>query len=162
MMNTMRISCLALCFMSLSACGFQLRGSYEMPPVLKTVQLKAAAPNGELARVLRRSLSSAGSQIVDSGEVPHIVVSAVEHKRRVLSVNTAGNAQEYELLASATMAIPETESGLTITSKTYRVRRDYIYESAGVLSSGDQEAQLKLDMERELARRMMRTLQNAR
>lgn len=162
MQKLMRISCLLLLMVSLVACGFQLRGSYEIPSALNTVRLNATAPNGELARVLRRSLNNAGSVIVTQGEAPELVVSDVEHKRRVLSVNASGDTQEYELLAVASMTISETSSGFSFTSRTFRVRRDYIYESTGVLSSGDQEFQLKLEMERELASQMLRALQNTR
>lgn len=147
---------------SLSACGFQLRGNYQLPPELQVVNLQVTDNTGELARTLRRSLRSSGVVLSDSGEAPELVVSATIHQRRVLSVNAAGNAQEYELLASTAVMIPETPGGYFLPSKELEVRRDYIYESAGVLSSSDQEVQLKLEMERELARRIMRILQSQR
>lgn len=147
---------------SLSACGFHLRGNYQLAPELQRLNLQAASEGGELARALRRSLRSSGVELSEQSEAPKLVVNGVTHKRRVLSVDTAGNPQEYELLASTAVVIPETASGYFLPSKELKVRRDYIYESTGVLSASDQEAQLKLEMERELARRIMRILQSQR
>lgn len=161
-MNLMRIVCCVVLITSLSACGFHLRGDYQLPPELQLLNLQAASEGGELARALKRSLSSSGVTLSETGEVPELVVSGVSHTRRVLSVDTAGNPQEYELLASTAVTIPETAGGYFLPSKELSVRRDYIYESTGVLSSSDQEAQLKLEMERELARRIMRILQSQR
>lgn len=145
---------------SLNACGFHLRGNYQLPPELQTISLQAVNDTGELARTLRRSLRGSGVTLSDSAGLPELLVSATTHQRRVLSVDAAGNAQEYELLASTAVMIPETASGYFLPSKELKVRRDYVYESTGVLSASDQETQLKLEMERELARRIMRILQS--
>lgn len=161
-MGLMRIACCAVLCISLSACGFELRGNYPLPPELQRIKLQAASDTGELARALRRSLRSSGVELLEAGSVPELVIAAVAHQRRVLSVDTEGNPQEYELLATTAVAIPETSSGYTLLSKELRVRRDYIFESTGVLSASDQEAQLRLEMERELARRIMRILQSQR
>ena len=139
---------------------FHLRGNYQLSPNLQTINLKIVNDTGELARVLRRSLRSSGVTLSESNEVPELVVSAITHRRRVLSVNAAGNPQEYELLVLISIMIPEIFSGYFLPSKELEVRRDYMYESTGVLSSSDQEAQLRLEMERELAGRIMRILQS--
>ena len=161
-MSLMRIVCCAVLITSLGACGFHLRGDYQLAPELQLLNLQAASEGGELARALKRSLRSSGVVLSETSDAPELVVSAVSHQRRVLSVDTAGNPQEYELLASTAVTIPETAAGYILPSKELSVRRDYIYESTGVLSSSDQEAQLKLEMERELARRIMRILQSQR
>ncbi len=159
-MDVMRIVCCVGLCISLGACGFHLRGNYQLSSELQAINLQVANDTGELARALRRSLRSSNVELVDAEVAPELVVSAVEHQRRVLSVDTEGNPQEYELLAVASVAIPETRSGYSLLSKELKVRRDYIFESSGVLSSSDQESQLRLEMERELARRIMRILQS--
>lgn len=156
----MRIVYWVVVVVSLSACGFHLRGNYQLPPELQAIRLQVANEKGELSRALSRSLRSNGVVLSGSGGVPELVVGAVTHQRRVLSVDTAGNPQEYELLASTSVAILETTSDYWLESKELKVRRDYVYESTGVLSASDQEVQLKLEMERELARRIMRILQS--
>lgn len=161
-MGLIRFVCCFVLVASITACGFHLRDSYNLSPELSALKLQVATPNGELARTLKRSLQSSGVSLVDADTFPQVFVGSVDHKRRVLSVDTAGNPQEYELLASTTVFIPETKSGFLLPSRELQVRRDYIYESTGVLSSSDQEAQLKIDMERELARRIMRVLHSAR
>lgn len=159
----MRIVCSALLVLALTACGFHLRGSDQLPVHLQALQLQLATPNDTLARSLKRSLHSAGVQIQSEAadNIPELRIGAVRHQRRVLSVDTAGNPQEYELTASTTVEIPEMTNGYQLPSRELSVRRDYLYESTGVLSASDQETRLKTEMERELARRILRTLRAA-
>lgn len=147
--------------LGLVACGFKLRGSEALPAQWQQLQLDAATPNGELARTLQRTLSSSGVQLLEQG-APRLIVSAVTPQRRLLSVDSAGNPQEYELTSSVTISASEMPNGNQMPAKTLSVSRDYIYESTGVLSSSDQEAQLRVEMERELARRIMRSLRAAK
>lgn len=50
----------------LCACGFQLRGSYHLPPSLTAVYLQSPTPYSPLMNQLRQSLQSSQVKIVDN------------------------------------------------------------------------------------------------
>lgn len=155
-MKTLAAALLAL---ALVACGFQLRGNYQMPEALQRVALEPAQPHGDLLRHLRRYLESA--DVALTGDGTRLNIGAVRNRRRVISVDGQGRPREYELTSEVTISVAETKSGFSMPETTLQVQRDYFYDPEGVLSAGDQERQLREDMEQDLALRIMYRLQGS-
>ena len=155
--NVIRNACLSLLVIMISACGFSLRGSYQLPVQLQEIKFKQA--NNQFHKEIAKYLKSAKVIVSNKTGIPKLMVSQIEEARTILSVGSAGNPQEYELTATATVSIPETQNGIFLPPKKLIVRRDYVYESTGVLNANGQEIQLKIEMEKELARKVMQALQ---
>ncbi|EDY86038.1 Rare lipoprotein B family [gamma proteobacterium HTCC5015] len=153
------VAIVAIC--ALSACGFQLRGNYDLPPALSAVQLESSQPYGDVMRHLRRYLAGAGVRLGDS-DGARVQVGAVRNSRRVVSVDSLGRPREYSLASEVVLSVPETPSGYALAATTLRVERDYFFDPEGVLSAGEQERQLREDMAKDLALRIMYRLQSSR
>lgn len=149
----------ALLALALVACGFQLRGNYQLPEALERVSLQSSRSHSDLLRHLRRYLEGAGVVLDSSGT--RLNIGSVENRRRVISVDDQGRPREYELTSTVTVSVAETASGYALPETTLQVQRDYFYDPEGVLSAGDQERQLREDMEQDLALRIMYRLQGS-
>lgn len=142
----------------LSACGFHLRGSQPLPAALQQLRIDAEQPYQELDNSLRRELMARGVELgVVGGAV--LKLGRVAHRRRVLSVDAEGDPREYELSAQVRFSVPETGSGFVLPPRQLQVQRDYVFEATGKLSSVAQETVLREEMERELARSIVRALE---
>jgi LPS-assembly lipoprotein len=91
----------------ISACGFQLRGSVELPPLLRVTLLQARDPWEGVAAALRTELESAGARITTHSEEATAILSLLGERsqRRVLSVGRGGKASEYELFEEVTFTL---------------------------------------------------------
>ena len=87
---------------SLSACGFQLRGSQTLPVERLYLALPVNSPIGaEIARVVR---SSTNASVVPSARTRRrsCELLAEQREREVLAINAQGRAREYQMrLANA-------------------------------------------------------------
>ena len=80
--------------------------------------------------------------------------------RRVLSVGSGGGVTEYEVYyaVSFQLAYPGADP---LPAQTLRLTRDYVFDSEGVLGSGEEEQTLRDEMRRDLVRLIMQRLQSA-
>ena len=92
------ITLLALLTLQLSACGFRLRGAITLPESLSTISIEGTTEYTDIGRVLYRSLKRGGVIITSADEAAlRLQILRDEVVRRVLSVDAAGKANEYEL-----------------------------------------------------------------
>ncbi|WP_241969858.1 LPS assembly lipoprotein LptE [Pseudidiomarina taiwanensis] len=86
-----------LLVLMLQGCGFQLRGSYDLPAAFQ--QVAVTAPKfSEFADVLKLQLEQAGAQ--HAGAQPSLTIDIVSDRldRRTLSLSSSGQVAEYELI----------------------------------------------------------------
>ena len=107
----------------LSACGFQLRGSYQVPAQLAEVSIEA--PNrSDLAARLHDELAQYEIAVVNrSSDVTHIEILADSLDRRVLSLLISGQVAEYELIYTAPVRVHMVNGD--IESHEINIYRDY-------------------------------------
>lgn len=89
----------------LTACGFQLRGSYQVPQQLSQVSMEAPT-RSELASRLQDVLSEYEIPVVARHQdVTHIELLDDSLDRRVLSLLISGQVAEYELIYTASLRV---------------------------------------------------------
>ncbi len=88
----------AFCIM-LAACGFQLRGNFELPAEMADTYVSYAGGDGAMLRTVVRALNLNGIRVkrsaVDASAILHIPSAATS--RRLLSKDSDGRPREYEL-----------------------------------------------------------------
>jgi len=144
--------------MSLSACGFRLRGSVEVPDVLQQTYIAGVAEFSELNQELRKVLQRSGSTVVNNSASAKsiITISSENFRRRVLSVDSVGRASEYELHYKYNFTISRAEGEVIIRDQSIIVTRDYQFDPDNVLAKDAEETQIRSDMVRFSVRQMMR------
>lgn len=149
---------LIACCAVVVACGFKLRGSYQLPPQLQQLQLLAAT--SALKQELELLLGNNQVNISNNGDYA-LKLFDVEHQRRVIAIDSAGNPMEYELSATVNYLLRAAKLDYQSAVEKVRVTRIQSYSGALALSADVERANIKRQMERELAARIVQQLSSA-
>ena len=144
----------------LSGCGFQLRGSIELPEELSEVALEGTRPNGELGVAVRNGFSRVGGQVVDSKTRAQsvLIITQDSSSRRVLSVDSIGQANEYELAYTLGFRLDDPNGVNRVVQQSINLRRQFRFDPDLTLAKADEEARLVREMRQDAVRQMLRRL----
>lgn len=142
----------------LTACGFKLRGDYQVPDFMQLILLQSNLPYGEMTRGLKRLLKASHVVLADENNgQSSAVLKLVEHalERRILSVDEHGRAREYEInyRVTASLFYPVYDSPLL--EKDLILTRDYLFDSENALAANAEEELLRHNMQQEMAQLIM-------
>lgn len=113
---------LALCLV-LSSCGFQLRGSYQVPEQLNEVSLQAPM-RSEFASRLVEAFQQHQIEVVEADDgITHIELLPDTLDRRVLSLLVTGQVAEYELIYTVPLRVYMQDG--RIEQHNIQIFRDY-------------------------------------
>ena len=155
----------AMCLvLTLSACGFHLRGSngsFMLPFATMNIGLPDSSP---LAIDLKRYIRAVGStEIVDTREAADatLEVLADPEKTRtksILSLNSNGRVREYQLGYSIQFRVVDKAGNVLLGLTTIALNRPITFNESQVLAKETEEAQLYRDMRNDLVQQIMRRL----
>lgn len=157
--NSFSISALLLLSLMISACGWHLRGVTALPKAMQLITLSSQA-SASFSERLQQQLEFNGS-VIFSGEkseqpLTHLSIGGINIERRTLSVNSLGQAAEYELEArlevNVITALQDYKWQLT-------VRRTLTNDANNVVASQSEQRIQIQDIEQQLASQLMRRLQ---
>lgn len=141
----------------LTACGFQLRGSVELPPVLRSTLLQAKDPWEGVAAALRVELESSGARITTQTDEATAILRLDNERsqRRVLSVGRGGKASEYELFEEVTFSLRDNKGRVLLEPQSLRLTRDLVFDENQLLGKVSEIDELRNQMRRSLARQII-------
>ena len=144
----------------LTGCGFRLRGSIELPAELTEVAIEGARPDGDLGIALRNGFARVGGRVVDSAEIARsvLVITRDSSDRRVLSVDSIGQANEYELAYTLGFRLDDPDGNNRVVQQSISLRRQYRFDPTQTLAKADEEVRLVREMREEAVRQMLRRL----
>ena len=144
----------------LASCGFQLRGSYQLPEVMQTTYLETPNENSELVRALRRSLQS-NVKLVSSRQQAQASLRLFneQHNKRILSVDTRGRAREYEINYKISFELTVAGDDKVYEIQHLSLQRDFAFDVEDVLATDREPATLLSDMQQDMVRLIMLRLQ---
>ncbi|MCW8885239.1 MAG: LPS assembly lipoprotein LptE [Motiliproteus sp.] len=158
-MRTRWLSALTVVTLSVlvSACGFQLRGSVEVPESLKRIYFTAASETN-VTKATRRLLKSNGVTLVgNSGAAPyHLEVLSETSKRRAATLTSSAKTREYELRSAVRFQIRQGSDKLVLPPTELIVERFYTFDEDNITAGDAEEAQLRREMQDNLARQLVR------
>jgi LPS-assembly lipoprotein len=187
-MRAAKLSVILLLAGLLTACGFKLRGSAELPGYklpFTTIAI-TLPPTSEFYAQLKRNIeaSSPGTRVVAETSEAEAILSVLSdsNEKIILSLNAAGRAREYQLVrkfsfkvhanlpasvapvpkAKYTDARPAAVATEYIPPSTITLRREITFSDDLVLSKESEEALLQRDMQGDLVQQLMRRLAAAR
>jgi LPS-assembly lipoprotein len=145
---------------SLTACGFQLRGSngsYTMP----FHSLYLTFPDtSALGTELKRNLRAGDVAIADKpeGAEAQFVVLGENRGKSILSLNSLGRVREYLLTYTLTFAVRDPKGVELLPATEITLRRNMAFDETQVLAKESEEALLYRDMQADLVQQIMRRL----
>lgn len=150
---------LLLITLMLSACGWHLRGVTPLPPEFRVLHLSSSA-GSSFNQQLTLQLEFNDVLLTQSAEDAQAVLSIkpIEIEKRTLSLTSSGQIAEYELNALLTASVRRNhiDSEYLIELKARRHLRNDINNITGTANA---EKNLILDIERDLANKLMIRLQ---
>ncbi len=143
----------------LGACGWQIRGAYDIPQSIQPMSVQGANDNSVAADV-REYLRVNGIELVSRPQAAGRVVISERTERRVLTVGSSGKVDEYELIYTVDWRLEGRDSEQPLIGPTeMQARRDYTQNPSEILGQEDQEGALLDAMRSDLATRILFRLQ---
>jgi LPS-assembly lipoprotein len=138
------VSCLLL---ALSGCGFHLRESVTLPGFLQATAVQGVTEYSDLDLSLKRAFRQAGYPLTTAEQASSIlVITRNRISRRVLSINSEGVANEYELKYMLRFKLLDNEKQVRMPEQTVTLYRSYRYDPDNVLAKAAEEERLKRTM----------------
>lgn len=159
---TMRLALRALILvlaLSLTACGFRLRGQQDFP--FDTIAVPSRTPlSSELKRAI---VSGSNARLVeDAKEADAVLMLLGEAQEKViLSLNTQGRVREYQLRYLVSFRVAKTKGADYIGPTRMLLTRDITFNDQ-VLAKENEEAQLYREMRSDAAQQIMRRMAAAK
>ncbi len=161
--------------LALSACGFELRGDYELDNKLGKTWLQLGDEYSAFNRKLTRSMERAGVTLVTSPELADsiIEVDRAAYTREVLSIGNDARVREFRLQlevefrvmpgkasqpTEAEGAVVEAEVSPRLDIQVLRQQRDLRFDAGRVLATSREEEFMREDMSTTMVRLFMQRL----
>jgi LPS-assembly lipoprotein len=144
---------------TLVACGFQLRGSIDLPAEWKTLHLSTISPNSELSRELRAGFEANGIQWVGRSEAAYTLqVGAEISERRNLTIGQDAKAAEFELIMSTSLQVSDREGNDVMALTTISTHKVMTNDPENITGKVEEARLLQREMRRDLVRQIMRKI----
>lgn len=134
--------------LSISSCGYQLRGNIDLPQELKSMYLQGGS--SQLRKIMRKTLKSSGGVLVDTIDQAGIIVQIIKEKmdKRVLSLSQTGRANEYELIYDIEFNLLDTQGHVISEKQRIEISKDYFNNQEEVLGKNNEEHVIRNEMYR--------------
>ena len=159
-MRHLRIFSLVLLTLTIAACGFHLRGAYELPEHLSPLYLDKDSMSLLLYKELRSTLRASGAELTEDETTAASVleISQEQKTRDVISVDTLGRAREYRLIYR--LAFTLQASGETVIDRSnIQLTRNLLFNPEAVLGVTEEMENIYRDMIRDSTGQILLRLQ---
>lgn len=143
--------------LTVASCGFQLRGSYELP----YQSVFVAAPSASMvASNIRRELTGGATKVLPSAKDADAQLNILEERRdrQILSLSGAGRVREYELKMVVRYQLNDGKGATVIPTSEIRLSRILAYDDSKIIAKQQEEAMLYTDMERDVVGQILRRM----
>lgn len=144
---------------ALTGCGFHLRGSIDLPPEWRSLELVSISPNSELSRAMESAFERNGIQWQDPANAGFRLYMGIESfERRNLTIGNNARASEFELEMSTSLRVTDRE-GIEIMPETkvsaYKVMTA---DPENITGKVEESLLLRQEMRQDLVQQLMRQL----
>jgi LPS-assembly lipoprotein len=146
----------------LSACGFQLRGTAQLP--FNSIHVQAP-PNSQFATQVRRAVQAGSStRLTNASEQAEVLLQILSEtqEKQILSLSGGGRVSEYLLRYRVSFRLTDSKNREHIPTSEIVQQRDFSYSDDQALAKESEEAQLYRDMRSDAVRQLVRRLQAAK
>lgn len=154
-----KIIALAFFAVCLSACGWHIRGSLDMPKQLSNLYVSASDSKGPLITDLRQLLKTNRVSLVEKAADANYSLNILDETkdRRTAGVGGDELSSAYEITLKANYEIHLKNSNQTVKANAISVR-NFNYNTASINSATQEELLLDQEMRRDLAQQILRRL----
>jgi len=159
-MRHLRILSLVFLVCTLAACGFHLRGAYDLPEHLSPLFLDKDSMSLLLYKELRSTMKASGVELTDDPATAASVleISREKNTRDVISVDTLGRAREYRLIYRLTFTL-QASGEAVIDKSNIQLTRSLLFNPEAVLGVAEEMEKIYRDMVRDSTGQILLRLQ---
>jgi len=130
----------------LSACGYHLRGAFQLPDNMKSIYIEGGS--GALLEQFRQVMKGSSAQLASSRKEAGIVIKVFneEFNRRVLSLSTRGKSNEFELVYRLDYEFVNARDAQLMQRQPVEVRREYFNDQQFMIAKDNEEAVIRNEM----------------
>ncbi|MGH8035285.1 MAG: LPS assembly lipoprotein LptE [Lysobacterales bacterium] len=144
----------------LSGCGFQLRGSAQLPPEMSQTQLVIADQYSTVARRVRVLLEQAGVHIVSAGQATAILeIPQNQGSTEVLTIGDNARVREYRISHTVQFRLLGADGKEIIPLQTIRQTRDISFDEQRILALSREQEYVRQDLEDTISRMLVSRLE---
>jgi LPS-assembly lipoprotein len=136
-----RIFVYLLFSLSLSACGFHLRGAMRLPPELNPIYIDSDQPYSPFEQALRASLESSNIQIVNSPSPQAATLQIINRNLTSSLVTISANTftTQYNVTYAITYQVIDRHKNVVIPSNTITSANTYSANNTQMLGAANQQ-----------------------
>jgi len=156
--NMMRSALLLVLAISLSACGFHLRGNIPLSEGVKNMFV--SAPQGPFRDQLERVLTRGGATIAatEAGADAILIITNAATNRTVGTLDERGKVNSYNLTFQVNYELLDPAGDNIRPARSLVENRRYDFDPETVVESEAEEAELQESMEQDVSLRIVRQL----
>ena len=156
----MRLASALLCVL-LAACGFQLRGTADVP--FETIFVPAVA--GGIGLELKRNIQAGTrAKVVDEAKQAEAILDILQETREkeILSLTGTGRVREFQLRYRVGFRVHDGKGRDFVPSNVVTLVRDITFNDTDVLAKETEEQLLYRDMQSDMVQQILRRLAAAK
>jgi LPS-assembly lipoprotein len=152
----MRRACVLACLL-LAACGFQLRGTADVPFNTIFVPAVAGGIGLELKRIIQ---AGTRAKVVDDAKQAEAVleIQAETREKAILSLTGTGRVREFVLRYRVGFRVHDGKGRDFVPSNIVTLQRDISFNDSDVLAKETEEQLLYRDMQSDMVQQILRRL----
>ncbi len=144
-------------FLLLAGCGFQLRGTADLP----FDTLYVPNPTGGIALDLKRNIQAGTrAKLVDDPKKAQAIMVFTEETRNkeILSLTGTGRVREFQLRYRVAFRVHDGKGGDYVPQNLIQLTRDVTFNDSLILAKEAEEQLLFRDMQSDMVQQIMRRL----
>ena len=147
-----------ICASLLAGCGFQLRGTAELP--FDTLYMAPTAAPGVALDLKRNIQSGTRTTVVDDPKKAEALLEFAQEVREkvILSLAATGRVREFQLRYRVIFRVHDGKGGEFLPLSTVQLTREVTFNDSEVLAKETEEQLLYRDMQFDMVQQIMRRL----
>jgi LPS-assembly lipoprotein len=152
---------LLLAALFLAGCGFQLRGTAELP--FKTIYMPPANQPGVALDLRRNIQAGTRTTVVDDPKLAEAVLEFTQESREkvILTIAATGRVREFELQYRVSFRVHDNKGGEFLPSNTVFLKRAVTFNDTDILAKEREDQLIYRSMESDMVQQIMRRLEAA-
>lgn len=145
----------------LAGCGFQLRGTQDVP--FHTLYIPGASAG--IALDLKRNIEAGtDAKVVSDAKAADAILELSNERREkiILSLSGTGRVREFRLRYSVNFRVHDGKGNEYVPLSTVQLTRDVTFNDAEILAKEAEEQLLYRDMQADMVQQLLRRLSAAR
>lgn len=158
-LKTLRSAVLLGSLLLLSACGFQLRGTFNLPQEFRHLNVDGEEQNTLLIITLVETLRATGVK-VDSAAPYTLYIVAQDTERERITVSETALTDDYLLINSASFVLQDRKGLPLLQPRSVMAQTTFTDDQRTPTVKAEEEASLRSELDTQLALQILRQLQS--